>query len=173
MPRKVVHVLMGFASLMAAGGVARAATLQWSLVDVAFQDLTLVTGTFTYDTGLGLYTDWSIMVSAGSGFTDFTYNPTDSTADACCDDAISLTSNDMTRTLDIDFNSASDASQPSQPANGDESGMSSIRFVADDSGIQLVVPDTTGTPEPGSLSLLGAGLLLFFVSRRRQRPMID
>ena len=180
MPRKIVPMLMGFASLIAAGGVGRASTLQWSLVDVAFNDGTPVTGTFTYDSDTGLYTDWSITVAAQGAFSDFVYDPADSTAQTCCDDAISLTSNDMSRSFNLDYNSAADPTDPLQSSDGNESGMSSIRFAVAGSEIQLVVPDVTGTPEPGSLSLLGAGLLLFFVSRRRtiaallkQRAVID
>src|SRR5215472_17336009 len=71
------------------------------------------TGSFVYDTSTNRYTNWSKTLSSGD-FTAFAYDPTNSTAQTCCSDLISLTHTSLTRVLEIEYDNAGDAADSPQ-----------------------------------------------------------
>jgi PEP-CTERM motif len=139
------------------GEVVYAGPVTWNLLGVTFADGGTATGSFTFDTTLNHYTNWSVVTSTVGGFTGFSYTTATSTADPCCTDELKLTSNDTTRVFTLDFNNAGNNLQSPQNTSGSERVSGVARF---ESAGQIVLPgQTTTTPEPSSWMLLAAGAL--------------
>src|SRR5205085_2592644 len=143
--------------LAASVDVAHAAPLLWNLQGVTFDDGATAMGTFTpFDSSNG-YTDWSIVTSAEGHFAALTFTPSMSTVASCCDDDLQLTSKDGTRVFDLNFNDSKITGPSPQTVGGSEQIPDSRRRVS--SGEIVLAAQVASVPEPGSLLLLGAGLL--------------
>jgi hypothetical protein len=96
-PKCAFAALLGLAS----HSVASASLVDWTITSGAFSQGGTFTGTFTFDAdvpGGTAVTNWSLSVTAGGGFTAFTYNPGDSSVSNggnCCGghEVVQFTSN--------------------------------------------------------------------------------
>jgi len=183
----VLGLLVGGASL------AHASTQTWTFSSVAFDDGTILSGSFSYDAAVDNVLSYSISVQSGS-LPAFTYDMTDSgvyTYSSTSPNPIAagfygpnelfIANNDGSSSILLDFaapltdaggsvalltgNASSDITASSYETNGDSSV---TRYVTQGS---VTTGSVTAVPEPGTgtYALCGlAGLALISI-RRRQR----
>ncbi|HEX5127487.1 MAG TPA: PEP-CTERM sorting domain-containing protein [Rhodocyclaceae bacterium] len=170
---KKIAVIFFTLMTMVCCGVVQATPIKWTLSGVTLSDAAGVTGSFFYDAATGIYSNWSILVGAGS-LSGFTYNVPDS-QDAFVDatDLLVITNSDS-RYFNFSFAAPLTAAGGSvlidttPDAEFDESSWESnngsiTRFVTAGS----VVAATANVPEPGSLLLTAAALIGLIVSRKK------
>ena len=148
------------AALLVFSTVAQADTLTWTLTGVRFDDGGTANGTFTFDSDTNSILNWNLTTTAGGTLGAFSYNSGDGGSafsngagsnDFFFDDA----ANDRYMRL----NTLSGLTGPGtvglgggQFGEGYEcTNCGNVRFIVDG--------EVTSTPEPGSLALLGSGLV--------------
>lgn len=158
------------------GGVAHATLVFWTLQNDVFNDGGTAVGSFLYDADTNTYSSWSISVSGGNtvNFPPFTYTPGNSIfAGAHTPDTFGLQDPSQfingnpaqDRILVFFFNSG-----PILTNAGGTVPFSGIEcFQCGPSRNQSgsVLGGPVPTPEPGTATLLGAGILLMAVGRLR------
>jgi hypothetical protein len=161
-------ILLAVAGLIAALP-GQANSVYWKLNDVAFSDGGVASGTFFYDAGTNVYSGVNISTTLGSVMAANTYtNPVNG-----WDSALVL--NNGGSWLALVFGSAlTDAGTAVAVLAAAEFELANDSFVdwrIARSGSLVDPPPPSSVPEPGTLVLVGIGLVSIAVARRRLQLM--
>ena len=175
----ICKVLLGLTAALAVAPISFASTVTWNLSNVKFSDTGTASGSFNWNVDTNTLSNWNISVNSGV-FSALTYTPTDSTAGSYFQQAgyqneLLFSLNGSTRQLRLTPLSALTDSGGTVPINlntfGNGSGSvecfncSPYRDVVSGSFV-------SGTPEPGSMALLGIGFagVSLFARKLRKGP---